>query len=547
MDSNKTGKFIAECRKEKGMTQRELADILGVTNKAVSKWETGGGMPDLSMLAPLSEVLGISVDELINGRRAEKSRNFPKVIDRFRERNVQITKENIIGWLCVVFAFLGVAMQFLYKTIGQQHRLEYMTGWMAYLVNGICLMFIAGAVWIFMDETAKAKYVVLGILTLLYMLNMGAGFIANKDMKDIVSISPDYKKVMVLKQNLENGKVTTYRPGILWFVRRSDPFPYTADEEIKIQWLENDVCAITYISPDDNHVHQYVMTYGIRGDGITSPAVWQVLDGIWLPEEGNASGWWLKMMVDGVHLNTGNGEEVYTYSDCVQFGTLAMVLCRGGLPQWTVVLNQDCVMQEKNEIVKEGTISVCKVSMKKSAPMILSGGSPEYDGMYQVPLTDKEQGERLVNEMKSIVNDVGKLASFQSNSECFKIDTESTNPFEIGRILAEERQKIFAVNGVDVDVQITSMKVLAGDIYDFLLEVNTTELFRGAGSEAEPEKGSLSFQYRIMKADTSYLVARVGIGVDGAYGLEAPGMEQSLDTEYDEAYHFFVPGERRGE
>lgn len=68
MDMKKIGRFIAEKRKEKHMTQVQLAEKLGVTNKTVSRWENGNYMPDLSMLIPLSEVLEVSVNDLLNGQ-----------------------------------------------------------------------------------------------------------------------------------------------------------------------------------------------------------------------------------------------------------------------------------------------------------------------------------------------------------------------------------------------------------------------------------------------------------------------------------------------
>lgn len=67
MDTKKIGQFIAENRKAKGMTQKALAEKLGVSDKTVSRWENGNYMPDLSMLKPLSEVLEISLNELLSG------------------------------------------------------------------------------------------------------------------------------------------------------------------------------------------------------------------------------------------------------------------------------------------------------------------------------------------------------------------------------------------------------------------------------------------------------------------------------------------------
>ncbi len=73
MDKERTGQLITELRKEKGMTQKQLADALNVTDKAVSKWERGLSFPDISMLEPISEVLGISIMEILAGERKDES------------------------------------------------------------------------------------------------------------------------------------------------------------------------------------------------------------------------------------------------------------------------------------------------------------------------------------------------------------------------------------------------------------------------------------------------------------------------------------------
>lgn len=69
MNNKQIGNFIACLRREKGMTQRELADRLNITDKAVSKWETGEGYPEISIIPALAEVLGVSIDELFKGER----------------------------------------------------------------------------------------------------------------------------------------------------------------------------------------------------------------------------------------------------------------------------------------------------------------------------------------------------------------------------------------------------------------------------------------------------------------------------------------------
>ncbi len=69
MNQEAIGKFIAACRKEKGLTQTQLAEQLNITNRAVSKWETGKSIPDASIMLDLCKILGISVNELLSGER----------------------------------------------------------------------------------------------------------------------------------------------------------------------------------------------------------------------------------------------------------------------------------------------------------------------------------------------------------------------------------------------------------------------------------------------------------------------------------------------
>lgn len=75
MDQGKIGKFIGELRREKKIKQSDLADLLGVTSKTVSRWETGKYMPDLSLFTSISDIFNISLNELISGERITGKKN----------------------------------------------------------------------------------------------------------------------------------------------------------------------------------------------------------------------------------------------------------------------------------------------------------------------------------------------------------------------------------------------------------------------------------------------------------------------------------------
>jgi len=88
MNQEKIGKFIKELRAKKEMTQQELAEKIGVTDRAISKWENGRGTPDISLLIPLANELDISVLELLNGEKTENQNNA--IIDLIKQENKKI-------------------------------------------------------------------------------------------------------------------------------------------------------------------------------------------------------------------------------------------------------------------------------------------------------------------------------------------------------------------------------------------------------------------------------------------------------------------------
>lgn len=89
MDKERTGQLITELRKEKGLTQKQLADALNVTDKAVSKWERGLSFPDISMLEPIAQTLDISIMEILAGEKKSEDETIT------REEAQQMIKESV--------------------------------------------------------------------------------------------------------------------------------------------------------------------------------------------------------------------------------------------------------------------------------------------------------------------------------------------------------------------------------------------------------------------------------------------------------------------
>ena len=117
IDKERFGEFVAGLRKEKGLTQKELSERLFVSDKAVSKWESGRSLPDVSLLVPLSENLGVTVTELLECRRIENAdRMEPKEVEELVKKTIGLSdagkrrapkKGEVLTYILCVLAAAG--------------------------------------------------------------------------------------------------------------------------------------------------------------------------------------------------------------------------------------------------------------------------------------------------------------------------------------------------------------------------------------------------------------------------------------------------------
>lgn len=145
MEQMKIGRFIAQSRKELGWTQRQLADSLQISDKTVSKWETGRGLPEVALMMPLCQALGISVNELLSGERfAEsefKERTERVIMDLVRERE-ENKKKVVLAVASTVVTIVSSLTIILVAGLLQMEQ------WQRSLLIGIGLAVMVGGLFV---------------------------------------------------------------------------------------------------------------------------------------------------------------------------------------------------------------------------------------------------------------------------------------------------------------------------------------------------------------------------------------------------------------
>ena len=157
MDQIKIGRFIAVCRKRANLTQLQLADRLGITDKAISKWERGITMPDTSIMLALCDILGISVNELLSGEKINMENSSQKNEQLLLDMAKELEKKNKTIWSSM-WAIMIVSMTALIAGIFIAAFLIPAGIWQLITIISVCILFLIPCFYALKLEVSVGAY-----------------------------------------------------------------------------------------------------------------------------------------------------------------------------------------------------------------------------------------------------------------------------------------------------------------------------------------------------------------------------------------------------
>ena len=157
MDQIKIGRFIADCRKKVNLTQMQLAEKLGITDKAISKWERGIAMPDTSIMLDLCDILCINVNELLSGEKINMENNNQKNEQLLLDMAKELEKKNKTIWHAM-WAIMTVSIIGLLGGLAIISILMSEGPWMIVAILALCVVFLIPCFYALKLEVSVGAY-----------------------------------------------------------------------------------------------------------------------------------------------------------------------------------------------------------------------------------------------------------------------------------------------------------------------------------------------------------------------------------------------------
>ncbi|MBO5095880.1 MAG: helix-turn-helix transcriptional regulator [Bacilli bacterium] len=196
MNQEKIGKFITKCRKEKKLTQEQLAEKLGVTSKSISRWENGKTMPDVSLFKPLCDELDIAINDLLSGEVVEKNmyqkkfeENMFSVISNVNTKISYVRKTIIILVSIISLIFLTIIIIGNHKVV------------LNYNANKM-----------YVEERGKTLIFTTKDLCTIYSGNINQYSILDEDNNEIIFLTSKCSYNEIIKKSVDNGNSYRYYP-----------------------------------------------------------------------------------------------------------------------------------------------------------------------------------------------------------------------------------------------------------------------------------------------------------------------------------------------
>ena len=156
MNQIKIGKFIAECRRNKNLTQLQLAEKLNITDKAVSKWERGIALPDTSIMLELCDILSINVNELLRGEKSmqnDKQTNEQLLLDMAKELELKNKTVWKSMWVIMIVSMIAMFAGILIAAFMMPEGV-----WQVLTILGLCIVFLIPCFYALKLEVSVGAY-----------------------------------------------------------------------------------------------------------------------------------------------------------------------------------------------------------------------------------------------------------------------------------------------------------------------------------------------------------------------------------------------------
>lgn len=269
----------------------------------------------------------------------------------------------ISGWIlfAVSIGFFGLQMACLF--LQKRLQVEYSDNRLFYVVNIIIIVCLSLAIYLLLTFSKKIRIICAGLVLLFIGANAVLLVNSNLTIKNIVSLSPDWKNVLSIKVNPDTGEAIVYRSYYWILARPKERLPYQTTEEFKVDWLANDVAAVTY-KAEDQTIHQYIGTYGDRGGGSGYYYVGPSIYGHWTGKNADVIS-----NQDGITVISEGKTETFNWDHVVQFGTLAVVLTANNQAVWSISLDENFQANSNEARPPTGYITLYKASMDETQPI----------------------------------------------------------------------------------------------------------------------------------------------------------------------------------
>lgn len=577
------GQIIVKLRKDMGLTQGQLAEKLYVSRQAVSKWENGTALPGLDNIRALSEFFGVPTDMFLRPDEASEPREEKSPLQQtlqdvtpppipepetsfppFPTEEPKPRRRISIVWMIVAFllTLFLLLLCLLTPTVLDHFHMFLLYGWMLPAAASV-ISFLAVGIMALLYHFCRRKGLSLFLLSAVIGIGVSTVMWSDYFHKESQYIqyqtfSPEDGRLILMRQNKETGDISYYHRRFPLIMKRSGELPYPVKEQPKIQWIANDICAITYISKDDDAMHQYVLTYGDRGQG-SYYYVAVAMNGSWSGVEEGTQTWKIQSELGdnaGITLRlSGQPDEFFPQEDCVQFGTTALVLCRGGLPRWTITLNPDCVVESGFGFISPGgTITLTQVSMQETPSYQFHCDDDDWKLAYMkeqtILDTPQSQVEReIVSAMQRLSNQSYVDSEDVPDGAYLITDVYEDNlPWTLFLHTVGANDEAMGGNGVDSWIQWDSIQQIAGDESDGCWRITSTQTATQPGNQGSSpsfETSQGSYYVRVIKTMNGGILF-TSSNNDLSFGLE-PVEAEAIDLSQNSTFHRFVPADYSGE